>query len=190
MAAHIWFKDFFSYDAKSGDLVFRHSLKFLPNCRNIACWMAEFNAVLCFEARARKWNVYYFIISLLMTIILSLKIYFCYIFICQLQKIIYHKVLLTSTTLYSLPSPSHRETQRAPRLWSGFEAIILGVRGRAQAGRRETKPQIVSLLPASYYHFITIWTLTHIQHTNSLYRPHDNHVVTVWIYIHLIPISY
>ena len=40
-----------------GSRVLRHSAPhFLQNFRAIACWVAEFNATLCFDSRAKKWK--------------------------------------------------------------------------------------------------------------------------------------
>ena len=40
-----------------GNLVLRHSVPhFLPNSGGIACWVAELNAALNFDTRAKKWK--------------------------------------------------------------------------------------------------------------------------------------
>ena len=40
-----------------GNLVLSHSVPhFLPNSRGNACWVAELNATLCFNTRAKKWK--------------------------------------------------------------------------------------------------------------------------------------
>ena len=56
-----FFISFTLYPAHSrvdwGNLVLRHSVPhFPPNSGGIACWVAELNAALCLDTRAKKWK--------------------------------------------------------------------------------------------------------------------------------------